>query len=122
MPQEVPKTILTQLSIIGARTKHRQGFSRSLILPDQVQQGTKRLSTVAVRPSGLVVNLRHRALQARKIKERIVSETTAAPWSGEDLAFDRAFRGQNAGSILGEGQRAAVAGAAFGARCCGELL
>ena len=128
MPQEVPKLNLAQLSIIGARSKHRQGFgrtaiwSRETIQAQEFQQGTKGLSAMAMRPPGLIVDLRHGAVEGRQIKERIVSEATAAPRSGEDAPFDRSLRGQQRYPILGSGQRTAVAGAAFTVGNPAELL
>ena len=87
-----------------------------------LQQGTEGMSAMAKRPLGLVVHLRHGAFEGRQIKERIISETAAAPRAGKDAALDRAMRRHQAGRILGGGQNTMVAAAALVIGNSGELL
>ena len=77
---------------------------------------------MAMCPPGLIVNLRHGAIEGRHIKQRIVSEATAALRSGEDAPFDRSLGDYQGHPILSRGQRTAVAGAAFTVGNPAELL
>ena len=77
---------------------------------------------MTMRPSGLIIDLRHGAFEGRQIKQWIISEAKAAPRVGEDAPFKPCPQRSEERLHPGRGQHALVSGAAILIGNPGELL